>query len=305
MSASAIHTFTLAEKRFCWNGIGIRTTEAGAEGDMAPHRHNFFQIFFVASGHATHEIAGEVTPASAGRIFFVSPFTVHRVSFPADAKCYVLYLDASYLQKSILVPSLAADDPSTYSVAEMLPFLNHTANGYQLRDNAADDVLSRCNRILAACNRRGIFDEAEIRSELTLLMIAVAREQFGEARLTPTDRAVASTHSRHVRAALRFLKVNFHRPVCLEELADEVHLTETYLTHLLKLETGKSFKPLLEQFRLEHAKNLLSYSDLPLKNIAFASGFLDQAHFGKRFKAYTQETPAQFRRRGYIARKAA
>jgi AraC family transcriptional regulator, transcriptional activator of pobA len=300
MSASAIRTFTLAEKRFCWDGFGIRTTEAGAEGDMAPHRHNFFQIFFLASGRATHEIGGQMTSASAGRIFFVSPYTIHRVQFPTDAFCYVLYIDASYLRKLVLLPHLSEDDPSSYSVPEMLPFLNHTAEGYQLNDNTAEDVQARCNRMLMASSRKGLFDQAEIRSELTLLMTSVARQQFGASRIQPADHATKSVHSRHVRAALSFLKENFHRPLCLQEVADRVHLTETYLTHLLKNETGKSFKPLLEQYRLENAKNLLCYSDLPLKSIAFASGFLDHAHFGKRFKAYTQETPAQFRKRGFL-----
>jgi len=298
MSTNAIRTFTLAEKRFCWNGVGIRTTEAGAEGDMAPHRHNFFQVFFVASGRATHEIGGEVARAGAGRIFFVSPYTVHRVLFPADAKCYVLYFDAHYLQKSILLPNLSAEDPNSYSVPEMLPFLNHTADGYQLDDRTAEDVQGRCNRMLSACNRKGFFDQAEIRSELMLLMTTVAREQFGDVRPNAGDYLLETIHSRHVRTALGFLKENFQRPLSLQEVADKVHLTETYLTHLLKQETGKSFKPLLEQYRLENAKNLLRYTDLPLKSIAFASGFLDQAHFGKRFKAYTRETPFRYRKSG-------
>jgi AraC family transcriptional regulator, transcriptional activator of pobA len=299
MSGSAIHTFSLAEKRFCWNGVGIRTTDGGAERDMAPHRHNFFQVLFVASGHATHEASGEVTTASAGGIFFISPYTTHRISFPVDAQCYVLYIDASYLAKSILLRDFSPEDPGTYSVPEMLPFVHHAPNGYQLDERTATNVLERCNRILVACNRRGTFDAADIRSELTLLLTTVARQQFVE-QACPTGRLVEPTLSRHARLALNYLKENFHQPICLGQVADTVHLNETYLTHLLKIETGKSFKPLLEQLRLEHAKDLLTHTDLPLKSVAVESGFLDQAHFGKRFKAYTNETPRAFRRRAFI-----
>jgi AraC-like DNA-binding protein len=84
--------------------------------------------------------------------------------------------------------------------------------------------------------------------------------------------------------------------VSLNDVADKVHLAATYLSNLLKQETGKSFKQLLDELRLEHSKNLLWYTDMTPQQIALASGFLDQPHFAKRFKAYMSLTPGQFRK---------
>jgi hypothetical protein len=55
----------------------------------------------------------------------------------------------------------------------MMPFLDHCPAAYQLDDRTAESVQARCDSILGACDRKGLFDEAEIRSELALLMTRV------------------------------------------------------------------------------------------------------------------------------------
>jgi AraC-like DNA-binding protein len=296
MNMGTIRTFRISEKRFCWNGVGVRTTADGAEPDLAAHRHSFFQIFFVASGTATHEIAGEVTEAKAGHIFFINPYTIHRVAFPRDSHCYVIYFDANFLYKGGILSEASPEDPNSYRVPEMFPFVYRKTSGFQLDEETSADVRRRCDRLLVGCARKDLFDQAEIRAELTLLLITVARKFSAEVPFPRHDVRFESLHNRHVRVALTYIKENFHQPLTLKIVAEQVHLSETYLTYLFKNETGKSFKPLLEEFRIENAKNLLSYTDLPLKTIAFRSGFLDQVHFGKRFKAFTRMTPAQFRK---------
>lgn len=49
--------------------------------------------------------------------------------------------------------------------------------------------------------------------------------------------------------------------------------------------------------RIDHAASLLTSSDLPIAEVATASGFYDQAAFTRTFGRLTGETPAQFRRR--------
>ncbi|AZG09963.1 AraC family transcriptional regulator [Pigmentiphaga sp. H8] len=295
MGTKTIPTFSLAQKRFCWDGIGVRTTES-AERNMPAHRHSFFQIFFVASGSATHDIAGRTIEAGAGHIFFVSPYTVHQVTFPEDAECYVLYFDAPFLRRGFSVSEIAVQDSQLYAMPELAPFVYQRFCTYALDAAATLDMRARCERIRAACQRKDILDQAEARAELTLLLTAVARRYSEDFKRIDKAESAAPSLDKRARAALSFLQENFNRPLTLSDVARKVHLTGTYLTHLLKHETGKSFKPLLDQIRLENSKNLLAYTDLPLQQIAISSGFLDATHFAKRFKAYTRLTPAQFRR---------
>lgn len=292
----AIQTFSIAQKNFCWSGFGVRST-ANAERNMAPHRHSFFQIFFVASGTAVHEIAGHTHHAKSGSIFFVQPYTVHRAVFPADSECYVVYFSANFIQQHLGLPDDAAQQElELHRLPELAPFYFQSHCAYELDPAHTAEARERCLRMLEANARRGVFDAARARSELTLLLTLVGEKYLSEFQLHERSGGVRQVIDKRARAAVAFLAQNFQRSITLDEVAAKVHLTGTYLTHLLKQETGKTYKHMLDELRLEHSKQLLAYTDAPMLKIAEDSGFLDQVHFTKRFKAYTGTTPGQYRR---------
>lgn len=296
MASLSIQTYSLANNRFCWSGIGVRNS-AAADPDMQPHRHSFFQIFFVASGSAVHELGDLVLDGQAGSIFFISPYTTHRVTFPADAECYVIYFNAQCLQDGTGPLEAAALDVQLLRRPELAPFVHQPHCNYQLEPQLRDEVRQRCLRIQACCAERGPYDAAQARAELVLLLTSVAKQY--------ADHFISQGHysgcagpviDARARGALDFIQRNFKRPLSLGEVAEHVHLTGTYLTQLLKRELGQSFKQILDETRLETSKNLLAYTDARMQKIALDSGFIDQAHFAKRFRAYTRLTPGQFRR---------
>lgn len=294
--ARAVPTFSLAQKTFTWSGFGVRST-ADAERNMAPHRHSFFQIFFVASGTAVHEIAGHTHHARSGSIFFVPPYTVHRVSFPPDSECHVIYFSAQFIQQHLALPDDAAhQNPELSQMPELAPFYFQSHCSYQLDAAETAEARERCQRMLDANVRRGIFDAARARAELTLLLTQVGAKYLAEFQRHERSGGVQGLIDRRARAAVAYLTQNFRRNITLDDVAAQVHLTGTYLTHLLKQETGKTYKHLLDELRLEHSKQLLAYTDVPMVKVAEDSGFLDQVHFTKRFKLYTGLTPGQYRR---------
>lgn len=292
----AVPTFSLAQKTFCWSGFGVRST-ADAQRDMAPHRHSFFQVFFVAAGTATHEIAGRTHHARSGSIFFVPPYTVHRVAFPAEAECYVIYFSAQFIRQNLALPDESAhQNAELMKLPELAPFYFQPQCSYELDGAETAEARARCQRMLQASARRGIFDATRARAELSLLLAQVGDKYLPEFQRLERDGAVQRHIDRRASAAVAYLAQNFRRNITLGDVAAEVHLTGTYLTHLLKQETGKTYKHLLDEIRLEHGKQLLAYTDIPMLKVAEDSGFLDQVHFTKRFKAYTGMTPGQYRR---------
>lgn len=294
--SSALQTFSLAQKQFCWSGIGIRD-QRSADATMPAHRHSFFQVFFVVKGTALHEIGDRVFHATAGSIFFVSPFVVHRLEFGPGTECYVLYFSAQFLQQGFGVAEVDVQDSRLYQLPELAPFVYQAHCSYQLDATETAYARERCVRIAQACVERSFFDAASARAELTLLLACVGKKYLPAFK--SIDRAHSEDHFVDARArkALAFLKQNFRADLSLDQVAREVNLTGNYLTLLLKRETGKSFKNILDELRLECSKQLLAYTDTPLKKVAIESGFIDQAHFARRFKSYTNATPGEFRRR--------
>ena len=78
-------------------------------------------------------------------------------------------------------------------------------------------------------------------------------------------------------------------------LAEQVHLSPSYLSDLLKKETGKNAQDHIHFYLIEEAKNVLLNSNKSVSEIAYSLGFEDPQYFNKLFKQKTGKTPIEFR----------
>ncbi len=99
----------------------------------------------------------------------------------------------------------------------------------------------------------------------------------------------------HVRKALQSIASNYNRHITLSEIAEEIGLSDNYLSALFKKTVGISFSEFLNHVRVEESKQLLISTDYSLAEIAVAVGFPDQSYFSKVFKSVTGLTPGSFR----------
>lgn len=82
----------------------------------------------------------------------------------------------------------------------------------------------------------------------------------------------------------------------LGKLAEEFHLSQSYLTRLIKQETGSPFSELLTSLRIDMAVSLLvRRPDMKLVEIAEKTGFASQHYFSRVFKEKTGFPPADYR----------
>jgi len=78
-------------------------------------------------------------------------------------------------------------------------------------------------------------------------------------------------------------------------LAEQVHLSPSYLSDLLKKETGKNAQEHIHFYLIEEAKNLLLNSEKNVNEIAYNLGFEYPQYFNTLFKKKTGRTPKEFR----------
>jgi two-component system response regulator YesN len=79
------------------------------------------------------------------------------------------------------------------------------------------------------------------------------------------------------------------------EIGREVYLTDTYISLLVKQETGRTVNEWLTQYRMEKAKELLANPTYKLYDICYAVGYADPSYFSKLFKKVTGLTPSAYR----------
>lgn len=77
--------------------------------------------------------------------------------------------------------------------------------------------------------------------------------------------------------------------------AEKLCLTPKYLSKLIKQASGRSAPEWIDSFVILEAKNMLKYTDCPIKEIVFKLNFPNQSVFYKFFKSHTGFTPNEYR----------
>lgn len=79
-------------------------------------------------------------------------------------------------------------------------------------------------------------------------------------------------------------------------LSDELHISVSYLSRLLKVLSGQSTQQHIHDKLIEKAKEKLSTTHLSISQIAYTLGFEHSQSFSKLFKSKTNQSPQEFRR---------
>ncbi|MDO4544994.1 MAG: helix-turn-helix transcriptional regulator [Bacillota bacterium] len=91
-----------------------------------------------------------------------------------------------------------------------------------------------------------------------------------------------------------FLWERLYEPVTLKDLADEFHLTESYISEFIR-KSGLSFKKMIAYHRANASEKLLLTTDKSIAAVAEMCGFSDVKPYYEAFKRWYKCTPKQFR----------
>lgn len=150
-------------------------------------------------------------------------------------------------------------------------------------------------------------DELVLLVKNLLLQQKLLQQQFANRKETLQTEDAASNHEAQqpIVTSLdqRFLE-NLHKIVLegmkeqhtdIEYLAPLMAMSQTQLRRKISALTGCSPAKYIMQLRIEEAKRLLrQYPAVTIIEVAFSTGFADNAHFTKVFHRYTDMTPMQY-----------
>lgn len=80
----------------------------------------------------------------------------------------------------------------------------------------------------------------------------------------------------------------------LKTISQEFHLNSSYISQLIKNETGLTYTQYITELRMNKAKELLKTTRLSLNEISEAVGFHDYFYFIKKFKREVGITPGKY-----------
>jgi AraC-like DNA-binding protein/PAS domain-containing protein len=95
-----------------------------------------------------------------------------------------------------------------------------------------------------------------------------------------------------------YIDSHLQENITLEALAEIAQLSVHHFARAFRQTVGVPPHSYIVRRRVEHAGELLRNTDLPLSEIAVASGFADQSHLARHFRRLTGTSPGSARRNG-------
>ena len=170
-----------------------------------------------------------------------------------------------------------------------------------------EDILTACaslkNRSLENVERIYQMLESEIavkssewkdavKAHLTILLITMGRyleESRSLCPVRPKDRMIVSS-------AMRIVMERYSdKDLTLEEIADSLFVSKSYLSKLFHRDTGGHFHEYLRSVRLNQACRLLKETQMTNEQIVYGCGLKDLPSFYRLFKSQFSMTPSQYR----------
>ena len=254
---------------------GVRVMHAHyVRHSFSRHSHDEYAVGRIERGAMRFRFLGRDNLAAAGRINLTVPGEVHD-GHGADASGWSYRM--FYLAPEALI--LAAAEASK----KRLPDFNCGV----LDDPALAAHLARTHALALEDHAPQLAVESAV---LRLLVNWIARHADGTARVRP-----ARSEPRAVTRAKEYLDSHLADDVRLTQVARAAHLSPFHFLRVFQSSTGLTPHAWLVQRRVEQARRLLE-SSTRLADIAAATGFADQAHMTRLFKAQVGVPPGQYRK---------
>lgn len=120
-----------------------------------------------------------------------------------------------------------------------------------------------------------------------LVLIQTLREYVETANVQRSDK---------VEKALKFIEEHFDDPgICADMIGDALGLSASYVSRLLRQNTGMGVVDYIHSARLKKAKELLTQTDMSVDDISVAVGFSSRWTLTRSFKRYENTTPGAYR----------
>lgn len=106
----------------------------------------------------------------------------------------------------------------------------------------------------------------------------------------------STNYSKYMTAAINYIRDHFSEQLTLEQVAQELNISRSYLALIFKKETSLTFSTWLRKYRIGKAKELLKNTNMRQDDICTEVGIYDSSYLCRLFKEYEHLSPDEYRK---------
>jgi AraC family transcriptional regulator of arabinose operon len=124
--------------------------------------------------------------------------------------------------------------------------------------------------------------------------------KFSELYLAQKNNTDSTNHYRQMLAGLRKQLLSFSSvSVSTEQIAQDMHISRSYLEHMYKRFFGVTMQQDMITGRISYAGQLLRTTNYTISRVATVCGYDNLEHFSRQFKKVMKCSPRQYRQQAY------
>ena len=256
-----------------------------------PHYHDYIEFLFgLEDCDVDVWVAGEWVNFKTGDLLILNAGVSHNFIYLLPQNRYICI--------KILPEVIYFSENPMYDVKFVVPFLQSNLIPYQKFDASALEDSGLPEALLAMMDawiKQDYGYEIELKSYFLKIFLWVIRYNHAHRRSTmETVENIPYETVRLVQKSLHYINENF-AGLSESDVAAHVNLSYSYFSKMFRRVVGKGFHEYLSTVRINEAERLLLSTDLPITEIALASGFATSSHFIESFRKVRHTTPKQYR----------
>ncbi|HEM5490528.1 TPA: AraC family transcriptional regulator [Streptococcus suis] len=233
-----------------------------------------YVLHFITNGKGKISINGETTELTAGDIF-VLPKN-QSIFYQADENSPWTYTWVGF----------------SGSRAETILSQTRLLEKYFLHSHLESEILKKMidiNQTEVQC--LPMITELILIGHLNQLLAALVQEFPNESLKESSTLA-----KNYVHHAIKLIHSQYNSPIKVNEIADHLALSRSYLYKIFKQETGYAIKDYILQIKMKRSCQLLEDPTRNITEIAYSVGYQDPLTFSSAFKNYFHMSPTEFRK---------
>ena len=260
---------------------------AGRSFQIPVHWHDEFEIIYVRSGFLTVSISGESYIGKTGEAFVVSPGNLHLMGSQTGTVDYYTFL---FPLKYI---SFRTDDMLDEKLLEPL-----NSGHLMICPRVKDTAKELCEQLIKIYEAKNDESESKITTQVRtkIILLQFILEMWKKGFVIENDTSGRNTVEKEM---VSYIQQNFTGKISLREFGEQFHLSEKYISRYFKEHFHITLSQYVTYLRLEHAKQLLQDTDIPVTDVAMQSGYKNVSYFIRSFQKAYAVSPLKYRKNNY------
>ena len=249
-----------------------------------PHRHDFFEVLYLAKGSGFHVIDGNKYKIFPPCVFFMSPGQAHKIEFSNDIEGYIFIFNADFYLINHSNQNRLIEFPFFFTIRQDNPplVIEH--------ENDVRFIEGLFQRAVACLEKKEACSADLLRSLLDLILTSCAS-------LYNSGQNLVGKGKGHmvVKKFFQLVEENYEKNLSVAQYADLMALTPNHLTQTVSQLTGKTSSQIIKSKQILEIKRLLVHTNLSVTEIAARLNFTYQSYFSRFFKRETGTSPLVYR----------